>query len=470
MAEASDKVKEITLVKLDDITRNRDNPRRSFGRDALAELAASIGEIGLLQPLVVYKDNDQYTLLCGERRYRACKSIRKSPVPCVVVDKPGTREEMLEIALTENIQRENLTVSEEARAVTKVVEEGMAIRDVAKTLGRNPDYVSKRYYLGKHRDVLNGFKKGGEKHVEIYSEIGRVDDQGVRERLLEALPRKQRGYGFRAKEFIEIIKECVRISSFGAEGLLEKRYLTAFEREYEGDSAPPCEGEKGKCEHLACVDWSIASILDLGDGSSRALCVSKDESCLAYKKGMRAKVVEAIEAMDKTKPVTVGIRDERNMAGERYGGKDCCECEHFKRVPDSIFFSPQIEGVDHKAYCLNESRTCYDGKRLAYDTRPDRGYVDRYAHLKHMEHEELKTLFVERFLEGSPKMDLDYEKKQEMDRVLLELESRGFGVGITVEVSQEIFKRDGGGVLPLKDDVDPDQETMEFEAKDEEAA
>jgi len=472
MAEASDKVKEITLVKLEDITRNRDNPRRSFGRDALAELAASIGEMGLLQPLVVYKDDDKYTLLCGERRYRACKSIAKSPVPCVVVDKPATQEEELEIALTENIQRENLKVSEEARAIANVVERGMAITDVAKSLGRSPDYVSKRYYLGKHRDVLNGYKKSDEKHVEIYSEIGRVDNQGVRERLLEELPRrKESTYGpFRAKEFLETVRECARISAFGASDLLEKRYLTAFEQEYEGESVPPCEGEKGKCEHLACVGWDVARILDLGGGSSRALCVSKDESCLVYKKGMRVKVVESIREMDKTRPVTVGIRDDMNMAGERYGGKDCGECEHFKRVPDSIFFGNEIEGLDHKAYCLSEDGECHKSKRLAYDTRPDRGYEDRYAHLKHMEHEELKTLFVERFLEGFPKMDWEYERKQEMGRALLELESRGFGVEATVEVSQEIFKRDGNGLLLTDSGVDEAQETMKFEVKDEEAA
>ena len=98
-----------------------DQPRRNFEEDALLELADSIKQYGVLQPLIVRKRNDYYEIIAGERRWRAAKMAGVKEVPVII--KEYNEQEILEIALIENIQRENLNPIEEAMAFKKLLEE-----------------------------------------------------------------------------------------------------------------------------------------------------------------------------------------------------------------------------------------------------------------------------------------------------------------------------------------------------------
>ncbi|MEE1086318.1 MAG: ParB/RepB/Spo0J family partition protein [Schaedlerella sp.] len=109
------------LVKINKIEPNRTQPRKSFEEDSLLELADSIKQFGVLQPLLVQKRNDYYEIIAGERRWRAAKLAGVKEVPVIV--KEYTNQEVVEIALIENIQRENLNPIEEAMAFKRLLEE-----------------------------------------------------------------------------------------------------------------------------------------------------------------------------------------------------------------------------------------------------------------------------------------------------------------------------------------------------------
>ncbi len=110
-----------TMVKITQVEPNREQPRKDFDEDALLELADSIKQFGVLQPLLVQKKNDYYEIIAGERRWRAAKLAGLKEVPVLV--REYTEQEVVEISLIENIQRENLNPIEEAIAYKRLLQE-----------------------------------------------------------------------------------------------------------------------------------------------------------------------------------------------------------------------------------------------------------------------------------------------------------------------------------------------------------
>lgn len=120
--EEKEEVKDgVQMIKISMIEPNRDQPRKKFEEDALLELADSIKLHGVLQPLLVRKVKDYYEIIAGERRWRAAKLAGIKEVPAIV--KEYSEQEIVEIRLIENIQRENLNPIEEAMAFKKLLEE-----------------------------------------------------------------------------------------------------------------------------------------------------------------------------------------------------------------------------------------------------------------------------------------------------------------------------------------------------------
>lgn len=110
-----------TMVKISLVEPNREQPRKAFEEDALLELADSIKQFGVLQPILVQKRNDYYEIIAGERRWRAAKLAGLKEVPVIIKDFSDL--EIVEISLIENIQRENLNPIEEAVAYKRLMEE-----------------------------------------------------------------------------------------------------------------------------------------------------------------------------------------------------------------------------------------------------------------------------------------------------------------------------------------------------------
>lgn len=109
------------MLKINQVEPNREQPRKHFEEDALLELADSIKQYGVLQPLLVRKRKDYYEIIAGERRWRAAKLAGVKEVPVII--KEYTEQQAVEIALIENIQRENLNPIEEAMAFKKLLTE-----------------------------------------------------------------------------------------------------------------------------------------------------------------------------------------------------------------------------------------------------------------------------------------------------------------------------------------------------------
>lgn len=113
--------KQETMIKITMVEPNRDQPRKNFDEDALLELSESIKQFGLLQPILVQDRNTYYEIIAGERRWRAAKLAGLKKVPVII--KNYTEQEIVEISLIENIQREDLNPIEEAQAFKRLLTE-----------------------------------------------------------------------------------------------------------------------------------------------------------------------------------------------------------------------------------------------------------------------------------------------------------------------------------------------------------
>jgi ParB family transcriptional regulator, chromosome partitioning protein len=129
------------LIQLDLIVPNHMQPRTHFDEAKLAELAESISANGLVQPLLVRRSGNGFELIAGERRWRAAKLAGLTRVPAIVRDVPD--DKLLELALIENIQREDLNPIEEANAYKNLIETiGITQEDLARRVGRDRSYIT----------------------------------------------------------------------------------------------------------------------------------------------------------------------------------------------------------------------------------------------------------------------------------------------------------------------------------------
>lgn len=136
------------MMKINMVEPNRDQPRKNFEEDALLELADSIKQFGVLQPLLVRKQKDYYEIIAGERRWRAAKMAGMKEVPVIV--KEFTEQEIVEIGLIENIQRENLNPIEEAMAYKRLMEEfGLKQDEIAERVSKSRTAVTNSMRLLK---------------------------------------------------------------------------------------------------------------------------------------------------------------------------------------------------------------------------------------------------------------------------------------------------------------------------------
>lgn len=141
------------MISINKVEPNRSQPRRNFEEDALLELADSIKQFGILQPLLVQKKNDYYEIIAGERRWRAAKMAGLKEVPVIV--REYSDQEVVEIALIENIQRENLNPIEEAMAFKRLLEEFSLKQDeVAERVSKSRTAVTNSMRLLKLNDKV----------------------------------------------------------------------------------------------------------------------------------------------------------------------------------------------------------------------------------------------------------------------------------------------------------------------------
>lgn len=153
-----------TRIPIDDIKPNVNQPRKVFDKDAIADLADSIREHGVIQPIIVRKAKGGYEIVAGERRWRASREAGLKEVPCLVRDL--TDEELMLLAIVENMQREDLNPVEEAEGLDRMISAyGMTQEQVSKSVGKSRPYITNSLRLLKLpqevRDLISDGKISG---------------------------------------------------------------------------------------------------------------------------------------------------------------------------------------------------------------------------------------------------------------------------------------------------------------------
>ena len=173
-------VEQITQLKLSTIVKNPYQPRLVFDEDKLKELANSIQENGVLQPIIVRKSKlVGYELLAGERRFQASKLAGLETIPAII--RSYSDEEMMTLSILENLQRENLNPLEESKSLAQLADKlGMTHDQIAKALGKSRSYVSNLIRLLGLPDTIL-------KHVENRD----ISPAHARTLLAEKNPKKQ---------------------------------------------------------------------------------------------------------------------------------------------------------------------------------------------------------------------------------------------------------------------------------------
>ena len=150
----------ISKISLNSIVPNPNQPRQDFNESSIIQLQASIKEKGIITPITVREADKGYELVAGERRFRAAKNLKLRKIPAHIV-KVKSDSEMMEIALVENIQRENLSSFEESQALLVLSQKyGLSHKDISKSIGKSRVYVSNALRLLKLPvDILESLRK-----------------------------------------------------------------------------------------------------------------------------------------------------------------------------------------------------------------------------------------------------------------------------------------------------------------------
>ena len=169
----------VVFLPARNIRPNPSQPRAVFRQEALQELADSIAQHGVIQPLSVRRVGNIYELIAGERRLRAAKLAGLTEIPCIIMSMDEKESAMA--AMIENLQRQDLDFIEEAKGISRLMEGwGMTQDQVAKLLGKSQSAVANKLRLLRHSDpVLNALREGGltERHARALLKIPTEQDK-----------------------------------------------------------------------------------------------------------------------------------------------------------------------------------------------------------------------------------------------------------------------------------------------------
>ena len=179
----------VRIVPVDHIDPNPQQPRVVFEEDALGELAASIREHGVLQPILVRPTGpNQYQIVAGERRWRASRLAGLTSIPALIEEIDD--DTALEISIIENLQREDLTPLDEAAMYDRMVHQhGYSIRKLAEKLGKDKGYLENRLRLAGAPDEIRELVSLRKDSLSHAYELMKIEDPKKRRRLTEQVAR-----------------------------------------------------------------------------------------------------------------------------------------------------------------------------------------------------------------------------------------------------------------------------------------
>ena len=193
------------FVNISLVEPNRNQPRKEFDKDALSELANSIKQYGILQPIIVQKNEDMYEIIAGERRWRAAKEAGLTEVPVIIRD--YDKQKIMEISIIENIQRENLNPIEEAMAYQSLMEEyGLKHEELAERVSKNRSTITNSMRLLKLSDniqqmIIDGKISAG--HAKVLLSVENTSEQ---EKIAQELISKS----LSVRELEKLVKQYIK--------------------------------------------------------------------------------------------------------------------------------------------------------------------------------------------------------------------------------------------------------------------
>ena len=203
-AKESNEYKEV-FVNISLVEPNRNQPRKEFDKNALSELANSIKQYGILQPIIVQKNEDMYEIIAGERRWRAAKEAGLTEVPVIIRD--YDKQKIMEISIIENIQRENLNPIEEAMAYQSLMEEyGLKHEELAERVSKNRSTITNSMRLLKLSDniqqmIIDGKISAG--HAKVLLSVENTSEQ---EKIAQELISKS----LSVRELEKLVKQYIK--------------------------------------------------------------------------------------------------------------------------------------------------------------------------------------------------------------------------------------------------------------------
>ena len=187
-------------ISLDEIRSNPYQPRKTFNDESLNELAASIKEYGIIEPIIVKKSVQGYEIVAGERRTKAAKIAGLTIIPAIVKD--FSDQDMMEIALLENIQREDLNPIDEASSIDRIIKvRGFTQDEFAKRFGKSRSYITNLLGLLRLPLVVQEKVKDGKLSMSHARNLSKLDD----EELIITLANRIEKEGLSVREIEKLI-------------------------------------------------------------------------------------------------------------------------------------------------------------------------------------------------------------------------------------------------------------------------
>lgn len=199
---------EVRNIPIYQIENDRNQPRKSFDKEALEELADSIRRVGMIQPIIVRRDGECYRIIAGERRWRAAHLIGMKEIPAIIKDDVDDLA-VSEMALIENIQREDLNPVEEAKAYKRLIDDyGLTVGNIAERMGKSTSAVSNSLRLLKlNEDVLSDLGEGKLSEGHARAILG-VEDEEKQKALASKVKKEHLSVRQTEKEARAIKKEA----------------------------------------------------------------------------------------------------------------------------------------------------------------------------------------------------------------------------------------------------------------------
>jgi ParB/RepB/Spo0J family partition protein len=278
----------VRLIPLDHIEPNPDQPRMAFDESALDELAASIREHGVLQPILVRPIGAaRYQLIAGERRWRASQTAGQESIPALIEEIDD--DTALEIAIIENLQREDLSPLDEAMMYDRMVtDHGYSIRRLAQKLGKDKGYLENRLRLADAPDEIKQLVSVRKDTLSHAYELLKVDNPNRRRRLAEQVARGE----------LSLVKLRERIEG-------RRRAPAADVEQSAPDLAAIPVGDAVESEPDETQDWV----------TSRPGRVVTDDSLVTAKQSLAEAIEELVDVLrDRDVVDGIGSVDRANLA------------------------------------------------------------------------------------------------------------------------------------------------------------